>query len=206
MKNSALICDLDDTLMDTKIRHYKILFDFVTFNNKTPISFREYLDVRKIHGLTNAQIIDEYYPEVQNSFTTFWKDSIESLNYLRFDQEIVNKSLLEEVIQIREVQLILLSIRSQTETAIQQWQTLSFSHLFQEIIFVPHDTTNPKGPFLNQLKLKYDHLLFISDTESDMKTSMKAEVNFLGVSTGFYPISCSKQFSDINHLLLSLIS
>ncbi len=47
MINSTLIFDLDDTLIDTKIRHFRLVKDYVSGNGEEFFTYPNYLNIRQ---------------------------------------------------------------------------------------------------------------------------------------------------------------
>jgi phosphoglycolate phosphatase-like HAD superfamily hydrolase len=201
----ALVFDLDDTLIDTRFRHYKVLADYVLSKQLQMLNFYDYVSIRKEKGWTNEQVLRNYFNFNFDDFKLFWQNSIESKEYFIYDVEIASEQLLEQVKTKNNLVYILLSLRSNIDLAKQQFENCSFSSLFEDVIFCRHDTVNPKIFFLKELKDKYSDILFVGDTESDESASLQAGVNFWGVSTGIYPLHAKNIFVDINHLLLNIL-
>jgi phosphoglycolate phosphatase-like HAD superfamily hydrolase len=204
MKTEALVFDLDDTLIDTKIRHYKLMSDHVQKSGHRFISYADYLGLRKSNSLPNAEILKRYYPDTLVDFNAFWLTNIESFDYLKYDFEIVCSELLKEVKKIRSCSLVLLSLRSQIEAAENQFQKFSFARLFDNVCFVKHHAVNPKIEILNEIKRGHEKTRFFGDAESDATAAVAAGVDFFGVTTGFYPLSHPCKEATINHILLNL--
>ena len=60
MKTNAFIFDLDDTLIDTRRRHFQIVQDFINSKGKI-LEFDYYLNMRKVNGWTNKEVIKNEY-------------------------------------------------------------------------------------------------------------------------------------------------
>src|SRR4051812_29766720 len=112
MNHSALVFDLDDTLIDTRRRHFQVVHDFLTLKEITPFSFDEYLEKRKRGTLSNIDLIRLCYPgkTLDKHFKDFWKENIESSYYLNFDTTIVDFDLLKQVSTANDIYI--LSLRS----------------------------------------------------------------------------------------------
>ena len=206
MINDAIVLDLDDTLIDTSRRHFNVISDYLKFYYIDFFSFGEYLSLRKNNRLSNQQIIVKYFSSVANEFGKWWANSIEKEEFLRHDRQIVDTSLLIELVEKKRSPLILLSLRSNLETAEEQFKSFSFSGYFTQIYFLPHNSVNPKIEVLSFLKKKYNRLLFIGDSESDAEAARQSLVDFYGVMTGFYPLSVHSKFSDINQILKNILN
>lgn len=205
MKNKAFVFDLDDTLIDTSDRHYTVMLEYLKSYKIDLFSKEEYLFLRKKYQFSNQNIIAKYFSSVANEFNKWWGRNIESKSFLSYDHQIVESALLEKLVEKNKGSLILLSLRSNLETAETQFEEFSFSQYFSEVYFLPHTTTNPKIEMLSTLKARYDKILFIGDSESDAEASNQAFVDFTGVMTGFYPLSVPSKFSDINQTLKNIL-
>src|SRR6188768_3299153 len=95
MNTNVIVFDLDDTLIDTKKRHYNIVKDFL-FSYGKSLNFEHYLEIRKSTKLSNKQIIQQYYSLDENEFSAFWKLNIENPDYFKYDVELVDCILLKK--------------------------------------------------------------------------------------------------------------
>ncbi len=202
MKTNAFIFDLDDTLIDTRRRHFQIVQDFINSKGKT-LEFDYYLNMRKVNGWTNKEVIKNEYNFKTDEFAVFWKLNIENPLYLKYDLEIVDYKLLNEVKKKFSGDLILLSLRRNSKEASKQFKNFSFYSLFDKTNFLEHNFLNPKIDKLKSYKKSYQHVIFIGDTQEDCKAAKVAGVQFEGVQTGFYQLNCDKTFDNINSFLIN---
>jgi phosphoglycolate phosphatase-like HAD superfamily hydrolase len=204
MNTKAILFDLDDTLVDTKKRHFNVVKDFISAYGKT-LNFEEYLNMRKTNNWSNSQIIKQIYNLNEKDFSTFWKINIESRKYLNYDVEIVNNDLLMKLKSKSDYDFILLSLRSNFDSAEEQFKKFSFSFLFDKYCFLEHDEINPKIEKLKYFKNLYQHIIFISDSHADYDAATKAGIEFIGVQSGMYHLPCNENFDNINSFLLKNI-
>ncbi len=204
MRNSAILFDLDDTLIDTRKRHFNIVIDFINKYGKI-LTFGEYLSMRKNKHWSNAQVVNHLNFLNVDEFRLFWKRNIESQEYFKHDVEIVNTALLNELKAKKPSDFILLSIRSNPGFAEQQFKQLSFYYLFDNYHFFGHSSLNPKIEKLKLYKKVYDQIIFVSDSQEDCRAAELAGVDFVGVQSGVYNIDCKEHFDDINSFLLKQI-
>jgi phosphoglycolate phosphatase-like HAD superfamily hydrolase len=204
MRTNVIIFDLDDTLIDTRIRHYKILQDFLKEKGIEFICYRDYLSKRRQDSASNLSLIKELFPLAEEGFNEFWLQNIESEKYLQYDREIVNVKLLNELKIRTNSMFVILSLRKQKDIAENQCLSFSFFKNFQKLIFLPHSSVNPKLQFLKEFKKQFNVLFFVGDSTNDRDASLAADVPFYAVDTGFYSLSSSRIYPDINHLLLQL--
>ena len=201
MKTNAIIFDLDDTLIDTRKRHFNIVVDFLNTHGKL-LNFEEYLDVRKSNHQTNKEFIKNVCALNENEFSLFWQLNIENPEYLKYDFEIVDSKLLKELKVNGSYDFILLSLRSNFQSAEDQFEKFSFSFLFDKHYFFKHASLNPKIEKLKSFKESYPNLTFVSDNREDCNAAAEAGVEFVGVQTGMYDMICKNRFDDINSFLL----
>ncbi|CAN5496007.1 hypothetical protein BH11BAC3_BH11BAC3_01140 [soil metagenome] len=201
MRTNAILFDLDDTLIDTKARHFNIVSDFLRAHDKV-IDFVNYLEMRKANKMSNKQIIQQYHSLDEHEFATFWNLNIENPDYFNYDKELVNFDLLEKLKKSNTYDFILLSLRSNASAAIQQSVNFSFFSLIDEYQFLKHADINPKIEKMIFFKSQYDHIIFVSDSQEDCNAAAIAGVEFAGVESGMYPLACQTKFKDINSFLL----
>ncbi len=203
MKPNALIFDLDDTLIDTRKRHYQIVIDFLTISGITiNLSFNEYINIRKDNNFTNLQLLKHKYPteRLENKFNAFWKENIESSSYLKLDELIADYDMLKKSSITND--LYILSLRSNHFNAINQVKSFPFYSLFHNVFFLSHQKdNNPKTNELLRLKKLYNEIKFIGDSESDIEAAFNASVNIILVKTGIYGIKNEINRVDINDYL-----
>ncbi len=204
MKYNAIFFDLDDTLIDTKKRHFNIFSEFLKVYGKQ-IDFEEYLNIRKTKSWSNLQIIKNVFSLASNDFPLFWKSKIEDAEYLKYDTEIVNIELLRRLKIKIDSQFILLSLRSNLHSAEKQFKNFSFSVIFDQYNFLSHSKLNPKIESLKLYKKQYPRCIFVSDSQEDCNASELAQIDFAGVQSGLYNVSCKQHFDNVNTFLLNQI-
>ncbi len=200
MRTNAILFDLDDTLIDTRNRHFHLVNDFLNMHEKE-MTIEDYLNIRKKKGWSNLQIVEILYSLNASEFSTFWKRNIESLEYFKYDVEIVNTKLLYEVKTKQAINFILLSLRSSIKLAEEQFKQYSFQGLFEQYHFLHHADINPKIEKLKMYKKLYQQIIFVSDSQEDCKAAELANVAFVGVQSGIYNVCCENLFEDVNSFL-----
>lgn len=209
MKDSAIILDLDDTLIATHYRQYSCIYDYLQSIGKSFIGFDEYYHLRRTHHLSNSNLLKFLHINPQwEKFNTYYLQSIESKKYLTADTLIADKHLLARVKEKKHT-LILLSLRSNPANSLHQLQQLGLANYFDEIHFVQHKlTTNPKIQFLRLLNQSHDIIAFCSDSAPDYEAAVQLNINFVQVKTSLYELpgfEKATQFLDINQYFLSLL-
>jgi hypothetical protein len=90
-----LIFDLDETLISTALRQYKIVSELITKNICPPIEIYE--NERKKQSLTNFQWLNNYKKIDQKQYLEHYLSKIETNEYLQFDSIKVDLNLLDEL-------------------------------------------------------------------------------------------------------------
>jgi len=199
-KNDCIIFDLDETLINTKQRHYHILCDYINDNKLVSIKYKEYLNQRE-KGLRNVEIISLIDPMCKQSFEHFWKKNIELSHYLDYDKVIVNTSLLRSVKHLTQSHFILISLRSDKNSATEQFSNFPFTDLFEEVYFLNHSPyNNPKTEIIKEIKKKYQVIFFTGDANADKEAADKNNITFCALSSG-WKHSERKTYRNINDLL-----
>ena len=200
MKYKAVIFDLDGTLLDTSM-------DLLNCTNKTLEHFgfnkvnRETLIQNVGDGLkltivkcTNADIAEEKMNNIISYFSELYTKNynVETIAYPNID-----KMLLE--LQNLNIKLGCNSNKT------HEYTVDLLKSIFKEIKFdcAIGDRVNiPKKPnpyslleIINNLKLEKNEILFVGDSENDMKTAIAAEVDFAWVSYGYRKFEQIKEFN-----------
>lgn len=200
-----IIFDLDDTLIDTRQRHYQVYQDFLAKHSTAPLSFPAYVS-KRAGGLKNKDIIALHDAGLVTGFEEFWRGAIESPEYLSFDREIVEAELLGELKGRTSARFVILSLRSNEQTARRQFGSLPFAFLFDEAIFTGHRPgENPKTEAINNLKTNFDILFFAGDSDPDAEAAASCGIPFFGVATGWKKPEAEPVFPNINALLKNQI-
>lgn len=209
MKDSAIILDLDDTLIATHYRQYICIYDYLQGIGISFIGFEEYYHLRRTHQLSNSNLLKFLHIDPRwGKFNTYYLQNIESKKYLAADTLIADRHLLAQVKKKKHA-LILLSLRSNPANSLHQLQQLGLATYFDEIHFVQHQlSANPKIPLLRLLSQSHDIIAFCSDSISDYEAAVQLNINFVQVKTSLYELpgfEKATQFSDINQYFLSLL-
>jgi phosphoglycolate phosphatase-like HAD superfamily hydrolase len=202
----VFLFDLDDTLINTRQRHYSVYQDFLKCKGVPPLTFEKYAQLRK-NGHNNKAVIATHSKDLLAPFEEFWKTSIESQQYLALDTLLVDISLLKKLKEVSQASFILLSLRSNPKTAEDQFDGLPFASFFEERLFLQHSKNyNPKIYAIRILMEQNEIEFFIGDTASDQEASEYNHITFFGTRTGWIPPSTSLIFDNINFFLKEKIN
>lgn len=174
--------DLDGTLLDSRLRHSKLMSDILKRRN-IEISTDDLVSY-KTEGHSNvAWLISKGIHEgLATEIQTEWVSLIENYEYLACDFLYPNTiSMLERL--SRSNSLYLLTARSNVEGTKQQISHLGIKQYFEEICIVP------SGRKASQLKanfLKCHSIdVMIGDTEIDMFAANEIGCKFFAIRNGF---------------------
>uniref|UniRef100_UPI00404B9230 HAD family hydrolase n=2 Tax=Flavobacterium sp. TaxID=239 RepID=UPI00404B9230 len=201
----AILFDLDDTLIDTRLRHYEVVRSFLANSAVCNIlDFAAYCTLRQ-KAVKNEDIVNKYLSSSLNYFHQYWHYHIESPEFLLFDEVIVDEKELLMLKQRGDYSFILISLRSNTRSAVDQFNSFAFSNVFDEFFFLPHNkANNPKTNIITGLKNKYLIHSFIGDAPSDFDSAQKSGINFIGVETGWYSSRSNTIYPSINEIISNL--
>ena len=199
-----LLFDLDDTLINTHFRHYKVVADFLSLNGKK-IEFEEYLQLRRDKNLTNKELIKKFEPFLANNFNQHWANCIESEHYLQYDTTIVSPNLLNKLINQGYI-LGIVSLRSNNGNASAQLRNFNWHSYFEKVSFLRHDgQNNPKIKVLEELRKQYEVAALVGDAITDKQAAGETAVPFYGVRTGFYKSDASFSFNHVNEFIFEFL-
>ncbi|MDM1547551.1 MULTISPECIES: HAD family hydrolase [Empedobacter] len=202
--NPTIVLDFDDTLIDTKQRQYQVIKTFFNSYQIEISDFENYLKYRILNKASNTDFASQYLNnEIQlEDYKNYFKTRIESDDFLKYDQLIVEVELLKKI--SLNYKLVLLSLRTHYNQGEKQLSQLGLKEYFSEIYFLKHHEINPKTDILINLKQKFYPVTFIGDTISDYEAANKSEVDFYGVNTGLFSLSNNiNTFEDINQYLIT---
>lgn len=200
-----LLFDLDDTLILTHRRHYKVVADFFALNNQDFISMEDYIKVRRDKNLSNSSLVKELNSSLLLSFKDYWYNNIESSAYLKFDTSIVQADLLLQL-QAQGYMLGIVSLRSNKKMATEQLKNFSWFSSFTEVYFAEHSSSNnPKVEIIQNLSKQYNVIALTGDAEADKEAALSNKIEFYGVNTGLYKTGSTDANSDVNDIIKSIL-
>jgi len=203
----TILLDLDDTLIDTKLRQYTIIENFFKSIGKTIPNFDTYIAMRFNKQLSNRQFVDTFCnnENVLLEYNNYQEKFIESLHFLLLDSLIVNLNLMDEL-KIMGFGFVILSLRKNIKNGMLQIKRLGLSRIVDEIIFVTHnDKINPKTEKIKNIIKRYNVEYFVGDSETDYESAIKNNIKFIFVETGCYSlIKELHPYPSINEFLNNL--
>lgn len=199
-----ILWDLDGTLLDDSMRHYRCYCDIVDHYGGKCISFEEYW-IDKRNTIKRTVLLEK--SEFQGTYQQYmdsWNELIEEDRYLNF--EILKPDTLKVLDWISSVSahVYLVTMRQKRDNLLRQLKRLRINRYFERII-TGNPNTCKKSDLLD---LHLDNKSFvIGDTESDLELANSLGCNFIAVTTGlrdrkyFNNSPCIEKLSDLNVLI-----
>ena len=182
MINSGLIItDLDGTILDDSLRHYRCYVDIINSFGGKCISQQDYWDAKR-DGLNRRELLRlSCFRGTYDDYLNSWVNLIETDEYLQF--ETLKNNALDTLIFLKDnsEKLILATMRQNRENLIRQLKKLNIFDFFDEII-----TANPLLTTKAEGLMKYygDIGYFIGDTEADLSAGQAIGFSFIFVEDG----------------------
>ncbi|MFL9482447.1 HAD hydrolase-like protein [Chitinophagaceae bacterium LWZ2-11] len=194
MKKKILLFDLDDTLINSKLRQYEVVKSFAKSNRiKAFYSYEEYLEKRKSNNFSNKQLLSLESGCIINivEFENYWNQNIESASFLEYDKPYLEKKILQEYKNINDSEWGIISLRTNIKNADSQLVKFGFDKLFDLHFFLPHNNNiNPKIRQIEDLKEVYEIIGLVGDSKIDKEAANVNGINFFAVETGLYKLDC----------------
>lgn len=177
--------DLDGTILDSKFRHQKVLFDILKQRGLSEKieDLDDYVEYKSI-GKTTKQYLEYRYGESINSeeICKLWIENIEKMEYLEFDKMYEDAENILFRLSLK-YDLYLVTARSNKKNTLQQLEKLDLKKYFKEIYIV----SNRQNSALNKYNITKDLQLriIVGDTEVDYKWAKYSGVEFIPTDAGF---------------------
>lgn len=178
--------DLDGTLLDSRFRHQKVLYDCLINKKNININIEQLNDFieYKSYGRNSRDYIINKFPELQDidDINREWVKNIENMEYLEID------TLYDGVIYVLEdlskkFDLYLVTARSNKINAIKQIKKLNIYKFFKEVYVVDNHKNSSYNKYYVTKNLNLD--LIIGDTEVDFEWAQYSNTRFIGITHGF---------------------
>lgn len=198
-----IIFDLDETLISTSLRQYKIVSELIR-ENICP-SFDTYEKERKFQSLSNFEWLNKYEKIERKIYIDYYLTKIESKEYLQFDTIKVDTKLLN-ALKLNNYQLFLVSLRMNEYESTKQLKKLGLDTYFKQIYFINHELNkeNPKFEIVKKLRNKYTISYYLGDSNVDEKAAKSNGVIFLPVESSIHN-SFENERKEINYWLQKII-
>jgi phosphoglycolate phosphatase len=174
--------DLDGTLVDNRMRMYRLFCDLTQQNE---ISFDQYWMLKRfmINQYDILTVLLDYTDEQAKAFHTTWLSTVESPDYLQLDELFdQTESVLETCLQ-NGYELHLITARQSEKATIRQLMNLNIHHYFTSCIIASPPRSKVKA--LLEAGLSFgEHDWLIGDTMEDMTAASALHIRSAAVLSG----------------------
>lgn len=201
----AIVFDLDETLISTSYRQYRVLC--ALFPDLKLSNYNDYEILRFKKSLSNYKWVSKYIKELSRElYIGLYTPIIENPKYLKHDSLKVDLNLLEKLVYHEKKKLILVSLRKNEKNGLDQLKNLKLFPYFSEIHFVKHnELVNPKVDVIRKLKSKYNIEGYIGDSFIDFEAAEINNVPFLPVHSTIHN-TFGEKGKDVNHWINKIIN
>ena len=201
----AIVFDLDETLITTSYRQYKVLCDLFPELNSS--NYDDYKIQRFKDSLSNFKWINKYINNLsQESYISRFTSVIENPEYLSHDTLKIDLKLFEKLVNQKKKQLILVSLRKNQKNGFNQLKKLKLFPYFSEIHFLKHtNLANPKVDLIRKLKVKYNIEGYIGDSLIDFEASDLNNIPFYPVHSEIHN-TFEEKAKDVNQWIKKIIN
>lgn len=206
--SGTIFLDLDGTLLDTSLRHYKLYRDILDkkelSDSESKLPPEKFWKMKRA-GIKTRDILPlSFSEEVIASFEEEWLQKIEKKSYMQYDELFPGIKNTLYCLN-KEFDLILVTLRNNRENLQWELSKLGLNSYFKFIL-------SGKGP---KTKLVADYLtgnhnekcMIVGDTEEDIKTGLELEMLTISVTCGIRSREFLEQFnpdffiSDLKEIL-----
>jgi phosphoglycolate phosphatase-like HAD superfamily hydrolase len=185
-----IVTDLDGTLIDYKLRAYKVLLAIAKMHSNDIYSLEEYTEDR-LKGLSSYEIFRNVLnanPD-QEHFDLAWGELIEAEEYLAYD------SFFPDTMQwlsnfSQKSTLVMCTARQNRINLMQQLKDFRVDHLFDAILVADagNSKTDYMKMYLKGANIKNREVHVVGDTREDMLAGVSIGAKLHFVSRGFTPL------------------
>jgi len=213
--NKTIFLDLDETLIDTSERHYKVYCDIVKILGlDDSISKDEFWKLKR-NGMSTIKILNESDTKVLGKFSNLWIEKIEKKSYLSYDKVFRDTEYF--LSKLKEEKLILSTMRNNRENLIWEIKKLGLFGYFDSVLscspFHHKDKTKPIISYNFDNSISNNNSIIVGDSEIDIITGKKLKMTTIAVNYGIRskkflnslnPDYCLKNIIEINDIIKRL--
>jgi len=186
MKTWAVFIDLDDTLVDTSERHYKVYRDILQIiEDSVPLSKEEFWN-RKRSGQETIKLLPNHFSDsVVREFMNEWFRRIEDIAYLRYDMLVPQALTVLDSLE-KSAELILVTLRRNKKNLLWELNNLRLLNYFKEILVRSASSDNKSRliqEYLNKIP-PCTKLAIIGDSEADLSVGKQFGMLTVAVTYG----------------------
>jgi phosphoglycolate phosphatase len=174
--------DLDGTLIDSKLRLYKLFQELIPQSNLT---YDEYWNLKQ-NKINHAAILKNYFNSDKKDICLFkqkWMLQIESDEYLQIDRPFAGVTEYLLSLKEKEFELYLVTARQFKDKVLSQLELFGWSEIFNDIL-VTEQKTN-KADLIKSVISNNTIGLIIGDTGEEIQVGKQLSLKTVAVLTGF---------------------
>lgn len=182
MKNlDYIFIDLDGPILDGKLKHYNCYKDIIK-DKGMPLDIDDYWIMKRNKISRKILLEKSQYIGLYDEFFTQWLENIEEKKYLGYDclKPVVKETLLSWKNNNTD-KIVLVTMRNNRDSLMWQLNKLEIINLFDDVISCKSEN-NEKYEYVKHLKFR--NAVFIGDTEEDIKTAKKLNIQSIGILNG----------------------
>jgi phosphoglycolate phosphatase len=187
--------DLDDTLIDTSIRQYKVFSDSVNaVGMQNTLSQDDFWHYKRQAKKTIELINPINDKSLLNEFSHEWETRIEQRKYLQYDQILPNTTTVLSTLKPLAT-LVLATLRQNRGNVLWELDQLALRNYFSAILvgspFTNQDKTRIIKEYCDSKSFK-DDFFIVGDTEADISTGKELGITTVAITCGIR----SKEFLE----------
>jgi len=182
-----IILDLDGPILDGKMKHYNCYKDILLSYGYPVLPIDEYWNMKRNMEDRYQQLSMTGAVAIYQFFLCDWLKKIETKKYLHYDKLQENVIATLQHWKEDEIQLILVTMRTNPENLFWQLNEIKISHWFDRVVVVSYDQTgHNKAESVKQIlkRNNYKSAIWIGDTEIDEQAARELNIKICLVSCG----------------------
>jgi len=183
----TIFFDLDDTLIDTSERHYKVYTDILDFYEIQNTLAKEECWEQKRNGKKTVEFLPENSSEeFIRKFICEWLKRIENMNYLKYDKLLPESLDVLSVLKNR-ADLTLVTLRNNKENLFWELNNFGLANYFKTILVDSPFKVKNKTLLIKdyiERNSKSDDFIFIGDSEVDISSGKELGMLTIAVTYG----------------------
>ena len=176
----TLFFDFDGTLLDSKLRLYKLFQELVP---QSSFSYNQYWDLKR-NKVNHATILKDYF-NINNAqpFLNGWHSRIESIEYLDYD--VPHPGVSEYLANLKEnnYNLVLVTARQDVESVNYQLTKFGWLDIFNKVLVTKQKLS--KAELMRPLVVNNKSDYIIGDTGQDIIAGKELGIFTVAVINGF---------------------
>jgi phosphoglycolate phosphatase len=183
MNKMNILFDLDGTILDSKVRLYRLFCDITL---QTGLSFDDYWNLKRSKK-DHQFILKKYFNYSHNEYLDFerkWLSLIETEEYHQYDELFDFTDKVLQTLRLKGHNLYIVTARQSKEKTLQQIKNTGIYPYFDAILITENQQTKLELIRKSEIQLSVDDIM-IGDTGIDIKTAKELNLVSIAVLSGF---------------------